>query len=64
MSILTIHPDDQPHQAEVFGNFASIASQLPGIGVQFKRWQADCELAADADQETVITAYNRTVAIF
>ena len=61
MSVLTIHPDDQPQRAEVFSEFDSIARRLRGIGVQFERWRADCELPACADQAAVITAYRGSI---
>lgn len=61
MSILTVHPDDQPQQAEVFSEFDSIARKLQGIGIQFERWRADRELVADADQAAVITAYRDSI---
>jgi 1,2-dihydroxy-3-keto-5-methylthiopentene dioxygenase len=61
MSVLTVHPDDQPQQAEVFSGFDSIARRLQGIGVQFERWRADRELLADADQAAVVTAYRDSI---
>ncbi len=62
MSLLTIYPDNQPQQGELFTDFALIAQQLAAIGVQFERWTANCVLAATADQEAVLAAYADSVA--
>jgi 1,2-dihydroxy-3-keto-5-methylthiopentene dioxygenase len=61
MSVLTVHPDDPPEQAEGFSGFDSIARKLQGIGVQFERWRADRELAADV---AVITAYRDSAGLW
>lgn len=61
MSALTVYPDDQPQAGQLFTEYAGIAEQLAGIGVQFERWTAACELADDADQAAVIAAYQMSV---
>jgi 1,2-dihydroxy-3-keto-5-methylthiopentene dioxygenase len=61
MSLLTVHPESRPQQAERFTDFEEISAQLQAIGVRFERWKADRELPADADQETVIAAYRDSI---
>jgi len=62
MSVLTIYNvpgelDDHPGNGERYTDFCTIRDQLNAIGVQFERWTANYELAADADQEAIIAAY-------
>jgi 1,2-dihydroxy-3-keto-5-methylthiopentene dioxygenase len=57
MSLLTIYADNQPEHGETYNDFAGIEKQLSAIGVQFERWQADCELAVDASQDAILAAY-------
>ncbi|MEQ1529480.1 MAG: cupin [Methylococcales bacterium] len=57
MSALTVYPENQPQQGQVFTDFSDIQRQLDGIGVQFERWTASCALADNADQDTVLAAY-------
>ncbi len=61
MSLLTIHPEKAPQQAERFTDFAAISEQLQSIGVRFERWQANRELPVNADQATVIAAYRDSI---
>lgn len=61
MSALTVYADNQPGSGETTTDFGVIQNRLNDIGVQFERWAADCELAADADQEAVISAYSRSI---
>ena len=61
MSALTVYPDNQPQLGETFTDFTAIQTQLNAIGVQFERWTANCELAADADQDTVLAAYSDSI---
>ncbi|MDD4914255.1 MAG: cupin [Methylococcales bacterium] len=61
MSALTIYPDTQPQSAATYRDFETIAGQLQGLGVQFQRWQAECEFAADADARTVLDAYRSSI---
>ena len=61
MSALTVYPDNQPDLGETSADFSSIQNQLNAIGVQFERWAANCELAADADQDTVLAAYSDSI---
>jgi len=57
MSLLTIHSEKHPETAEIVQDFDTIAKRLNGIGVQFERWAAEHEFDADADQDTVLSAY-------
>ncbi|MDP3875792.1 MAG: cupin domain-containing protein [Methylobacter sp.] len=61
MSALTIYPEQQPGQGDTRTEFAAIQNQLSAIGVQFERWSANCELAADADQTAVLAAYSDSI---
>ncbi|OQW73249.1 MAG: cupin [Proteobacteria bacterium ST_bin11] len=61
MSALTLYPADKPQQGNTFRDFADIAQQLQGIGVQFERWQADSEFSAADDAETVLKAYESSI---
>jgi len=61
MSLLTIHPDNQPDQSDVIRDPAAIARSLSAIGVTFERWAADRELSAEADQATILEAYHEPV---
>ncbi len=61
MSLLTIHPDHRPEQAEVIRDPEQIAEKLWEIGVLFERWSAEHEFSPEADQETVIAAYRTSI---
>jgi 1,2-dihydroxy-3-keto-5-methylthiopentene dioxygenase len=62
MSVLTIYPDDQPNQGKRYSDFVAIERALAGIDVKFERWTANRELTAEDDQETVIAAYQESIA--
>jgi 1,2-dihydroxy-3-keto-5-methylthiopentene dioxygenase len=57
MSALTVYLDNQPQYGELYTDFTAIQNQLKKIGVQFERWTANCELSAEADQESVLASY-------
>jgi 1,2-dihydroxy-3-keto-5-methylthiopentene dioxygenase len=61
MSALTVYPENQPQSGVTCTDFNAIHRYLDQIGVQFERWTANCELAADADQDTVIAAYSDSI---
>lgn len=61
MTALTIYPDTQPEQGEIFKDIIAIQSQLKNIGVQFEQWTSEQELASDADQASVIAAYATSI---
>ncbi|MFZ2168401.1 MAG: cupin [Methylococcaceae bacterium] len=62
MSALTVYPDNQPEYGELYTDFTAIQDELNIIGVQFEHWTANCPLAADAGQETVLAAYADSIA--
>ena len=58
MSVLAIYPDDQPNAVpEVIKYHAAIEAKLKELGVTFMPWNANAELADDADQEAILAAY-------
>jgi 1,2-dihydroxy-3-keto-5-methylthiopentene dioxygenase len=61
MSALTVYPDNQPQSGVLYTEYSEIEAQLSQAGVQFERWTANCDLADDADQDTVIKAYRNSV---
>jgi 1,2-dihydroxy-3-keto-5-methylthiopentene dioxygenase len=61
MSILTIYPDNQPNQGKTFSDYADIKAKLMAIDVEFEHWNAHRVLAADADQATVLAAYQKSI---
>ena len=62
MSALTVFADNQPGQP-LFSSqeAAAITGELARIGVSFRRWQADRELAADADNDAILAAYQTEI---
>lgn len=61
MTALTIYPENQPGNSQHFSTLDDIQAQLNTIGVQFERWKAECEFTADADQQTIIQAYQNSI---
>lgn len=61
MSALTVFAENQPDAGVTVTDFYAINSLLKDIGVRFERWNANCELAADADQDVVISAYSDSI---
>jgi 1,2-dihydroxy-3-keto-5-methylthiopentene dioxygenase len=61
MSILTIYPDNQPDQGKTFSDYPDIKSQLRDIDVEFEHWNAHTVLSPDADQDTTIAAYQKSI---
>ncbi|MDD5035873.1 MAG: cupin [Methylococcaceae bacterium] len=57
MSLMSIQSENPVGPAEIVRDFDGIAERLRQIGVQFERWEADCEFEAEADQQTVLSAY-------
>ncbi|MDZ4380810.1 MAG: cupin domain-containing protein [Parvibaculum sp.] len=63
MTRLTVYPDTDPGTVLLDTQDGdTIAKELSGIGVAFERWTASRVLAEDADQATVLKAYEREVA--
>ena len=64
MTTLTITPDHSPDQVLLqTSDFETIQKELAAIGIPMQRWSATAQLAADADQATVLKAYERSVAL-
>lgn len=61
MSLLTIHPEQRPDEAQVIRDPDAISAALATIGVTFERWLADRELPVDADQTTILAAYQAPI---
>lgn len=61
MTSLTIYADDNSGTHSTITNYQAIADALKDIGVQLERWQADQVLADDADQDTVLSAYQTSI---
>jgi 1,2-dihydroxy-3-keto-5-methylthiopentene dioxygenase len=61
MSVLTVYLDNQPKQGKRFTDFADIERELAALDVRFERWQANRELTTDADQATIIAAYQTSI---
>lgn len=62
MSILSIFPGDKPDQGVMIRETKAIKARLANIGVRYECWPVESSLAADADQETVLLAYQDAVA--
>jgi 1,2-dihydroxy-3-keto-5-methylthiopentene dioxygenase len=62
MTTLTISTVDGSGQVETLTDRTAIEARLQAIGVEFEHWQADRELADDADQDTVLAAYRYQVS--
>ncbi len=62
MSHLRVYADTAPEHLLVdTRDFEPIAAELGNAGVRFERWQAERELPADADHETIIAAYRSEI---
>ena len=62
MSQLTIYSDQDAKQIFVeTQDVGVIQSELDQIGVQFERWHLEKDLAADADNEAIIAAYQNEI---
>jgi len=61
MTSLTIYAEDKSGSPSTLTDYQEIASTLKGIGVQLEHWQADQVLPADADQTTVMNAYQASI---
>lgn len=60
MSALTIQSIDG-RTLQTLRDHAAIASTLGELGVQFERWEASRPLAVDADQDSVLAAFQSDV---
>ena len=62
MSQLTIYADTNPASPLVeSSDFNVIKDELDKAGIQIERWKADRELPDDADNETIIAAYQKEI---
>ncbi len=61
MSALTIYQEDKPQTGESFFELNQIQQQLAALDVRFERWTAGFPLPANADQATVIDAYQAPI---
>ena len=62
MSQLTVYADsDASKPLLTTEDFTRISSELGKIGVRIERWQADRDLADDADNDTIIAAYQAEI---
>jgi len=61
MSVLTIYPEHQPEHGTRYTDLETIQNHLDSLGVQFEQWEADYQLATDADQNTVLIAYREPI---
>ncbi len=61
MTALAIYSENGKQEQATTTDFSAIAEILKSLGVQFERWQADRVLEDDADQESVLSAYQASV---
>lgn len=61
MSVLQVFDEAGQSLGPATGDFETIAARLAEQGVQFERWQATAELAADARQDEVLGAYRDSI---
>jgi 1,2-dihydroxy-3-keto-5-methylthiopentene dioxygenase len=63
MTALTVWREDAPNAPETVTHDArEIATLLEAAGIRFERWNAGAALAADADQDAVLSAYADDIA--
>ena len=60
-SRLTICPENNAEQREVFSDFEAIQKQLAAAGIGYERWAAEHALAPDASPEEVANAYKKSI---
>jgi 1,2-dihydroxy-3-keto-5-methylthiopentene dioxygenase len=62
MSHLTVYNEaDAANPLLATEDFDEIAKTLGGVGIRLERWKADRELADDADEDTIIAAYQAEI---
>lgn len=61
MTVLTIHPEDRPDEADIIRDPDTIAERLWDCGVLFERWITEHPFTPEATQEEVIAAYQSPV---
>lgn len=61
MTTLTIYPDNNAEEGEVYKDHSAIAAELGKINVQLEQWEADKPLNKDASQDEVLAAYKSSI---
>ena len=61
MTSLTIMADDRSGSAQTFTDYQAITRELNAVGVLLEKWAANQPLPQDADQDTVIAAYQDSI---
>lgn len=61
MTSLTIMTDNNRNNAQTLTDYQAITRELNAVGVLMEKWEANQPLAADADQEMVIAAYQESI---
>ena len=62
MTRLTVYPETQAEQPDLdTEDFSRIQQELSAAGIRFERWQADREITADADNDSIIAAYQKEI---
>jgi 1,2-dihydroxy-3-keto-5-methylthiopentene dioxygenase len=61
MSLLTIYPDNKPDHGVRYSDFTDIQRELAALDVIFERWAANRDLSINADQLSIIEAYQEPI---
>jgi 1,2-dihydroxy-3-keto-5-methylthiopentene dioxygenase len=61
MTRLTVYNDDLNGEPQTITGDENIIAALADAGVMLEHWQADADLPANADQDTVIAAYQSSI---
>lgn len=61
MTQLSICNDNDPSECQSFTDYTTITNELNKVGVLLQKWQADQDLAEDAEQEAVLDAYASSI---
>ena len=62
MSRLTIYAENNPQTPlATYSDGQAIATELGKVKVNFERWQANTEIANDADNDAIIAAYRQDI---
>jgi 1,2-dihydroxy-3-keto-5-methylthiopentene dioxygenase len=62
MTRLTIYSETNHQQAlATYSDSDAIATELAKVNIKFERWQANQEIADDADNETILEAYRQDI---
>lgn len=60
-SRLTISPENNPGQKEVYTDFDAITRKLKEVGIGYERWQTEQPLSENATPEEVAEAYKASI---